>query len=84
MRALFLCGLLLGLAGCSGPYSIEAKTEHNIAICWDPLLNREQRAADEAAQHCAARGLIARVQGRSQCGLGNVNRLTSYECVRAP
>ena len=72
------------LAACSGPYSIEAQTDYTMAVCWDGTLNREQRAADDAGRHCAARGLIARVQGRGRCGLMNANNLTSFDCVQAP
>lgn len=80
MRLILIAAVLL--AGCSGPYRVTATTEQSITVCHDPWLRMEQRAADEATQHCRARGLVAVATTRAQCGLAGVNREVTFECRR--
>lgn len=79
-----LLGLLLLLAGCRGPLTVEARTPASISICYDYLLVLEQAAADLALEHCAQAGLVPTLSMRSRCGLGGTLELLTYECRPMP
>lgn len=83
MKWLVLAGSSMLLA-CSGIYRVQSTTPVTMEICYDPFLRFEQRAADDATAHCAARGLVPVIAHRGRCGFAGANEQVTYECRRAP